>query len=153
MQTHQQGDNLCVELDVAGIFSDYVEPITVEKAVAIPDSNIADILLLQSSYNLLQQQTSGLSYSDYFLAGDQLSLVVDSKLSPFFVPQPIGFNGICSNFVGTRFMNEVEESECSQYISNAQLAAQTFLNSASYVADTVVLAAGVSKTSSPITIE
>jgi len=54
-------------------------------------------------------------------------------MMPFYMPQAIGFNGICMNSIGAAFMQEIREGECHQFITDLSVAAPTFLNPLTYV--------------------
>ena len=51
------------------------------------------------------------------------------RAETWFVPQPVGFNGICMNSVGVMFGQDIDNLDCNQYISNLEAASKTFLNS------------------------
>ena len=58
-----------------------------------------------------------------------LPLPVNPSMSPFFLSQAQGFNGICSDSVGVGIMTDVmHDNECSQVISNLQTASETTLS-------------------------
>ena len=76
--------------------------------------------------------------------------VSDKIFAPFFLTQS-GFSGVCSNLVGTQFSQDID-SVCQQFISDLNMAGESFLNAATYVLGDWGLAAGVQSAAKPVTI-
>lgn len=66
----------------------------------------------------------------------------DKTFAPFFLTQSGGFSGVCSNLVGTQFAHDID-SICQQFISDLNMAGESFLSAATYVLDGWGIASGV----------
>jgi hypothetical protein len=92
-------------------------------------------------------------YTDYYQVGDQVMAkkVSDKTFAPFFLTQSGGFSGVCSNLIGTQFSHDID-SVCQQFISDLNMAGESFLNAATYVLGDWGIAAGVQSAAKPVTI-
>lgn len=159
MQESDINNRTCVELDVGGQFSNYTERVAKDaftEAQALLNPNYIDVMVKQLSYNdQRQSEMTEDQYADHYLKGDQMQLYSATKKThkPFFVPQAIGFNGICMNTIGTSFLNEVIDNECQQYITDLKVASETYLSPLTYISTDFGFTAGVKSRFPPIKVD
>ena len=136
MNTMNQNGKLCVSLDVGSVWSTYIPEITEYTPSQVQlNPDIMQTLLKQKPLNDAKQAKEVTEYTTFYKEGDQIMLQNIAKqdtLSPLYVPQAVGFNGICMNSFGASFLQEIDEGECHQFITDLSVAAPTFLNPLTY---------------------
>lgn len=108
-------NQVCVQMDVGSVFSTYkqeVDQYTESQAQLVPDT--MQVMLKQQPYNENKQAQLINKYSRYYMPQDQVMLYNSgtSSYSPFFLPQAVGFNGICMNAVGVEFLMDIDGDPC-----------------------------------------